>query len=143
MSTVNVKNQLDPALRPVLTAFELPAVDAEGVLYVGRGQEKATVWRTQRRYHADGSSYAWLVKTSARGRGPVGTLASTARVRVSTAVTSASTSEVTNTTLPSGRTVTPSGSRPTGTLPRIAPVVALSTLGSRATAWAVSSRTAW
>jgi hypothetical protein len=38
---------------------------AEGVLYVGRAQEKATVWRTQRRYHADGSSYAWLVKTSA------------------------------------------------------------------------------
>jgi hypothetical protein len=38
---------------------------AEGVLYAGRAQEKATVWRTQRRYHADGSSYAWLVKTSA------------------------------------------------------------------------------
>jgi len=37
----------------------------EGVLYVGRAQEKAAVWRTQRRYHADGSSYAWLVKTSA------------------------------------------------------------------------------
>jgi hypothetical protein len=37
----------------------------EGVLYAGRAQEKATVWRTQRRYHADGSSYAWLVKTSA------------------------------------------------------------------------------
>ena len=35
---------------------------AEGVLYVGRAQEKATVWRTQRRYSADGSSYAWLVK---------------------------------------------------------------------------------
>ena len=38
---------------------------SEGVLYVGRAQEKATVWRTQRRYHADGSSYAWLVRTSA------------------------------------------------------------------------------
>jgi hypothetical protein len=37
----------------------------EGVLYAGRAQEKATVWRTQRRYGADGSSYAWLVKTSA------------------------------------------------------------------------------
>ncbi len=23
------------------------------------------MWRTQRRFHADGSSYAWLVKTSA------------------------------------------------------------------------------
>jgi len=32
MSTVvNVKNLLDPALRPVLDAFELPTVDAEGV----------------------------------------------------------------------------------------------------------------
>ncbi len=37
----------------------------EGVLYVGRGQEKAGVWGTQRRYHADGSSYAWLVRSSA------------------------------------------------------------------------------
>ena len=32
MSTVvNVKNLLDPELRPVLDAFELPAVDAAGV----------------------------------------------------------------------------------------------------------------
>lgn len=31
MSTVNVKNLLDPELRPVLDAFELPAFDAEGV----------------------------------------------------------------------------------------------------------------
>jgi hypothetical protein len=37
----------------------------EGVLYVGRAQEKSGVWRTQRRYHADGSSYAWLVRASA------------------------------------------------------------------------------
>src|SRR5207237_8290800 len=33
----------------------------EGVLYVGRAQEKSNVWRTQRRYHAGGGSYAWLV----------------------------------------------------------------------------------
>ena len=39
---------------------------AEGVLYVGRAQEKSNVWRTQRRYHADGSPYAWLVRASAR-----------------------------------------------------------------------------
>ena len=38
---------------------------SEGVLYVGRAQEKSNVWRTQRRYHADGSSYAWLVRASA------------------------------------------------------------------------------
>ena len=34
----------------------------EGVLYVGRAQEKSNVWGTQRRYHADGRSYAWLVR---------------------------------------------------------------------------------
>jgi hypothetical protein len=38
---------------------------AEGVLYAGRAQEKASVWRTQRRYSADGSPYAWLVKSPA------------------------------------------------------------------------------
>ncbi len=38
---------------------------SEGVLYVGRAQEKSNVWRTQRRHHADGSSYAWLVRASA------------------------------------------------------------------------------
>jgi len=29
----------------------------EGVLYVGRAQEKAAVWRIQRRHNADGSSW--------------------------------------------------------------------------------------
>jgi hypothetical protein len=38
---------------------------AEGVLYAERAQEKSNVWRTQRRYHRDGSSYAWLVRASA------------------------------------------------------------------------------
>jgi hypothetical protein len=38
---------------------------AEGVLYAGRAQEKSGVWRTQRRRHADGSSYAWLMRASA------------------------------------------------------------------------------
>src|SRR4051812_23951941 len=38
----------------------------EGVLFVGRAQEKAGVWRTQRRYNpATGGSYAWLVRSSA------------------------------------------------------------------------------
>src|ERR1019366_10746936 len=36
-----------------------------GVLYAGRAQEKPNVWWTQRRHHADGSSYAWLVRASA------------------------------------------------------------------------------
>ena len=40
--------------------------DDEGVLFVGRAQEKAGVWRTQRRYNpATGGSYAWLVRSSA------------------------------------------------------------------------------
>jgi hypothetical protein len=40
--------------------------DAEGVLYVGRAQEKSNVWRTQRRYNpATGGSYAWLVRATA------------------------------------------------------------------------------
>jgi hypothetical protein len=40
--------------------------DAEGVLFVGRAQEKAGVWRTQRRYNpVTGGSYAWLVRSSA------------------------------------------------------------------------------
>jgi hypothetical protein len=40
--------------------------EPEGVLFVGRAQEKAGVWRTQRRYNAvTGGSYAWLVRSSA------------------------------------------------------------------------------
>ena len=40
--------------------------DEEGVLFVGRAQEKAGVWRTQRRYSpSTGASYAWLVRSSA------------------------------------------------------------------------------
>jgi hypothetical protein len=40
--------------------------ETEGVLFVGRAQEKAGVWRTQRRYNtATGGSYAWLVRSQA------------------------------------------------------------------------------
>jgi hypothetical protein len=40
--------------------------DEEGVLFVGRAQEKAGVWRTQRRYNSvTGGSFAWLVRSSA------------------------------------------------------------------------------
>jgi hypothetical protein len=39
---------------------------SEGVLYVGRAQEKAAVMRTERRYdRTTGASYAWLVKATA------------------------------------------------------------------------------
>jgi hypothetical protein len=40
--------------------------DDEGVLFVGRAQEKAGVWRTQRRYNpSTGEPYAWLVRAQA------------------------------------------------------------------------------
>ena len=55
------KERKDEVTQRYLAGF----TGTEGVLYAGRAQEKATVWRTQRRYHPDGSSYAWLVKTSA------------------------------------------------------------------------------
>jgi hypothetical protein len=50
-----------------LTAFYLAHHDgSEGVLYVGKAQEKATVIRTERRRNAlTGVPYAWLVKASA------------------------------------------------------------------------------
>ena len=36
------------------------------MLFVGRAQEKAGVWRTQRRYSpSTGGSYAWLVRSTA------------------------------------------------------------------------------
>ena len=38
---------------------------SEGVLYAGQGQEKASVWRTQRRTASDGTPYAFLVKSFA------------------------------------------------------------------------------
>ena len=37
----------------------------EGVLFVGRAQEKTGVWRTQRRYSpSTGGSYPWLVRST-------------------------------------------------------------------------------
>jgi hypothetical protein len=48
----------DDITAQVLAGF----TDEEGVLYVGRAQEKSGVWRTQRRHNrATGGSYAWLV----------------------------------------------------------------------------------
>jgi len=46
--------------------FLARCAEPEGVLFVGRAQEKAGVWRTQRRYNpVTGGSYAWLVRSSA------------------------------------------------------------------------------
>ncbi len=49
----------------VAQQFSARFTDSEGVLFVGRAQEKALVWRTQRRYSRDGASYAWLVRSTA------------------------------------------------------------------------------
>ena len=37
---------------------------AEGVLFVGRAQEKTTLFRTEKRRDANGDSYPWIVKAS-------------------------------------------------------------------------------
>ena len=55
------KERKDDVAQQFLARF----TDTEGVLFVGRAQEKALVWRTQRRYSRDGSSYAWLVRSTA------------------------------------------------------------------------------
>jgi hypothetical protein len=37
----------------------------EGVLFIGKAQEKATVFRTEKRYNADdGSTYPWIIRSS-------------------------------------------------------------------------------
>jgi len=52
----------DEVTQQMLAGF----TEDEGVLYVGRAQEKCGVWRTQRRYNpATGGSYAWLVRSTA------------------------------------------------------------------------------
>ena len=37
---------------------------AEGVVFIGRAQEKTTVFRTERRRHPSGVAYPWIVKTT-------------------------------------------------------------------------------
>ena len=52
----------DDLAQQFLATFTEP----EGVLFVGRAQEKAGVWHTQRRRNpATGGSYAWLVRSTA------------------------------------------------------------------------------
>jgi hypothetical protein len=55
------KQRKDDVTQEFLARF----TDSEGVLFVGRAQEKALVWRTQRRHSRDGSPYAWLVRSTA------------------------------------------------------------------------------
>src|SRR5437667_9253265 len=41
------------------------AGQTEGVLFVGKAQEKASVYRTEKRRTPDGRSYPWLVRSTA------------------------------------------------------------------------------
>jgi hypothetical protein len=49
-----------------VTAEYLKTFEAEeGVLYIGKAQEKAPVLRTERRHAANGATYPWLVRSTA------------------------------------------------------------------------------
>lgn len=49
----------DDIAHQFLAAFEA-AGGREGVLFIGRAQEKATLFRTQKRHREDGSAYPWI-----------------------------------------------------------------------------------
>src|SRR6266478_615419 len=53
----------DDVMQEYLAAFEA-AGRTEGVLFIGRAQEKNTVFRTEKRRAADGRSYPWIVRTT-------------------------------------------------------------------------------
>ncbi len=38
--------------------------DSEGILFIGRAQEKTTLFRTEKRRNAEGRAYPWIVKTT-------------------------------------------------------------------------------
>lgn len=51
----------DDIMRERLASF-LAAGRAEGVVFIGRAQEKVGVWATTRRWHEDGTPYPWIVR---------------------------------------------------------------------------------
>jgi len=53
----------DDVMHQYLAAFEA-AGRTEGVLFIGRAQEKNTVFRTEKRRGADGRPYPWIVRTT-------------------------------------------------------------------------------
>ena len=53
----------DEVMHEHLARFQV-AGRTEGVLFIGRAQEKNTVFRTEKRHAADGSSYPWIVRTT-------------------------------------------------------------------------------
>jgi len=54
----------DDVAKAHLARFEA-AGKTEGVLFVGKAQEKAAVFRTEKRRRPDGRTYPWLVRTTA------------------------------------------------------------------------------
>src|SRR5258707_11009435 len=53
----------DDVMHEHLAEFEA-AGRTEGVLFIGRAQEKTPLFRTEKRRHSDGKSYPWIVKTT-------------------------------------------------------------------------------
>lgn len=53
----------DDVMHEYLAAFEASG-QTEGVLFIGRAQEKTALFRTEKRRHADGMSYPWIVKAT-------------------------------------------------------------------------------
>ncbi len=53
----------DEVMHQHLAAFEA-AGHSEGVLFIGRAQEKTSLFRTEKRRDAQGRSYPWIVKTT-------------------------------------------------------------------------------
>jgi hypothetical protein len=53
----------DDVMHEHLAAFEA-AGQTEGVLFIGRAQEKTPLFRTEKRRNGDGRSYPWIVKTT-------------------------------------------------------------------------------
>lgn len=53
----------DDVMHDHLARFEAAGLK-EGVLFVGRAQEKTTLFRTEKRRNADGRAYPWIVKTT-------------------------------------------------------------------------------
>jgi len=53
----------DDVMHEYLAAFEA-AGRTEGVLFIGRAQEKTPLFRTEKRHDREGKSYPWIVKTT-------------------------------------------------------------------------------
>jgi hypothetical protein len=53
----------DDVMHAQLAAFEA-AGGTEGVLFIGRAQEKTGLFRTERRRNAEGNSYPWIVRST-------------------------------------------------------------------------------